>query len=142
MASEPTPASVPVPDNKSKLVIAVDDSAENLMLIQDAVAPDGYSFVGLSSAKECLGMLTRVMPRLVLLDIQMPEMDGIELCRKLRTFRHLGAVPIVFLTGRKTVEDVRNGMAAGGNDFILKPFGPEKLQERVRYWTSRRVRAG
>jgi two-component system, OmpR family, response regulator len=138
MASEPT--AMPVSDNKSKLVIAVDDSPENLALISDAVSPEGYSFVGLSNPKECLGMMTRVTPRLILLDIQMPEMDGIELCRKLRSFRHLAAVPIVFLTGRKTVEDVRTGMAAGGNDFVVKPFAPEKLQERVRYWTNRRIR--
>jgi CheY-like chemotaxis protein len=138
MASEATVATVP--DNKSKLLIAVDDNTENLTLISNAVAPEGYSFVGISNPKECLGMMTRVTPRLILLDIQMPEMDGIELCRRLRTFRHLAAVPIVFLTGRKTVEDVRSGMKAGGNDFIVKPFEPEKLQERVRYWASHRVR--
>jgi DNA-binding response OmpR family regulator len=139
MASE-APAA-PVSDNKSKLVIAVDDSAENLALISDAVIPEGYAFVGLSNPKECLGMMTRVTPRLILLDIQMPEMDGHELCRKLRSFRHLSTVPIVFLTARKTVEDVRTGMAAGANDFIIKPFDPEKLQERVRYWTNRRIRS-
>jgi two-component system, OmpR family, response regulator len=140
MASEAA-APVSEKDNKSKLVIAVDDSTENLALISSAVTPDGYSFVGISSPKECLGMMTRVTPRLILLDIQMPEMDGLELCRRLRSFRHLSGVPIVFLTARKTVEDVRTGMAAGGNDFIIKPFEQEKLQERVRYWTNRRIRS-
>ena len=61
MASDAT--AVPGPDKKSKLVIAVDDNAENLTLISNAVAPEGYSFVGLANPKECLSMMTRVTPR-------------------------------------------------------------------------------
>jgi two-component system, OmpR family, response regulator len=130
------------PNNKSKLVVAVDDAAENLLLIEGAISPDGYSFIGLGSGEDCVNMLSRVTPRLVLLDIEMPGMSGLDVCRRLRTYQHLHLVPIVFLTVRNQVDDVRTGMAAGGNDFIVKPFEPAKLQERVRYWLKQRVYKG
>jgi DNA-binding response OmpR family regulator len=54
--------------------------------------------------------------------------------------REIQETPIIFLTGRKTVEDVKSGLAAGGNDFIVKPFDPEKLLSRVEYWATRGTR--
>ena len=67
-------------------------------------------------------------------------MDGFETCRKLREMPELGRVPIAFLTARKTPEDVRHGLDVGGNDFIVKPFDPGKLLERVAHWTSRSLK--
>jgi DNA-binding response OmpR family regulator len=84
-------------------------------------------------------MLTRVTPRLILLDIQMPEMDGLETCRRIRAIRELAQVPVAFLTASKSAEDVRAGLAAGGNDFIVKPFDIQKLLLRVEHWTTRRI---
>ena len=83
----------------------------------------------------------RVDPKVILLDIQMPEMDGFETCRRLRGMFLLKTVPVAFLTARKSSEDVREGLAAGGNDFIVKPFDPEKLLARVDHWMGRRITA-
>jgi DNA-binding response OmpR family regulator len=98
---------------------------------------EGYSFVAFSTGQQCLDLAHRVVPRLILLDIQMPNLDGFETCRRLRQRSELANVPIVFLTACKTREDVRAGMLAGGNDFIIKPFDRNQMLARVRHWTSR-----
>jgi DNA-binding response OmpR family regulator len=123
----------------SKVVLGVDDAPENLFLLQAALKHAGYSFIGAKSGRECLALVSRVIPRLILLDIEMPDLDGFETCRKLRENTELRHVPIAFLTARKSPADVTAGIGAGGNDFIVKPFDNAKLLERVRHWTSRSV---
>ena len=91
------------------------------------------------SGSECLSLVMRATPRLVLLDIEMPAMDGFETCRRLRTMDATKHIPVAFLTARKSAEDVKLGVAVGGNDFIVKPFDRAKLVDRIQHWTSRRV---
>jgi DNA-binding response OmpR family regulator len=129
-------------DNRSKIIVAIDDAPENLSLLESAVTAAGYSFIGEANGEAGLQLLVRVAPRLILLDIQMPGMDGFEVCRRMRAYRHLDKVPVIFLTARKTVEDVRACMAAGGNDFMVKPFDVEKLQARIRRWVATRLPTG
>jgi DNA-binding response OmpR family regulator len=133
------PQTVNGTNTASKVVLGVDDAPENLFLLQSALKSAGYTFIGAKSGRECLSLVGRITPRLILLDIEMPELDGFETCRRLRQNRELRHVPIAFLTARKSPEDVRMGLNTGGNDFILKPFDPVKLLERVRHWTSRSV---
>lgn len=125
--------------NKNKVVIGVDDLPQHLKLLQQCIVSGGYTFFGASSGLECLQLVSRIQPRLILLDVQMPDVDGYETCRRLRTDSGLNAVPVAFLTSRNSPEDVKLGLAAGGNDFILKPVAVARLMERVKYWTSRRV---
>jgi DNA-binding response OmpR family regulator len=129
-------------DRRSKIVMAVDDQAETLLLIQGFVEAAGFSFVGALRGREAVSLTDRIAPRLILLDIQMPNIDGFETCRMLRMNPSLRTVPIAFLTARKTAEDVTTGLGVGGNDFIVKPFDPDKLIERIEYWVGRRVSAG
>jgi CheY-like chemotaxis protein len=124
-------------DSRSKLVVAADDTKENLLLEKAFLEAAGYRFIGVGSGAECIALVSRVKPRLIMLDIQMPEMDGIETCRRIRAIPDMRKVPIAFITVCKTAADVRAGMAAGGNDFIIKPFTRDRLIERVAYWTSR-----
>jgi two-component system, OmpR family, response regulator len=124
-----------------KVVIGVDDAPENLAMLQAAVRAGGFSFFGAESGRECLTLLNRVVPRLVLMDIEMPDMDGFEVCRRIRMIPEMRQVPVAFLTVRRTPEDVKHCLDVGGNDFIIKPFDIVKLLERVRHWTSRPVRA-
>jgi two-component system, OmpR family, response regulator len=131
----------PDPSRKGKTVIGVDDQVENLMILEGLIETRGYSFFGASSGAECLSLAMRVDPKLILLDVQMPEMDGFETCRRLRGMYLIKTVPVAFLTARKSPEDVRIGLAAGGNDFIVKPFDPEKLLARVDHWMGRRISA-
>jgi DNA-binding response OmpR family regulator len=124
---------------QSKIVIAVDDAPETLAILKASITAAGYMFMGVGSGKECLDLIARVQPRLILLDLQMPEMDGLEACRRIRASRNGRQVPIAFLTASKTTDDVRAGVSAGGNDFIIKPFDLEKLIARIAHWTSRRL---
>ncbi len=124
---------------RSKTVLAADDQPENIMMLESLIESQGFAFFGVNSGPACLSLAQRISPRLILLDIQMPEMDGFETCRRLRGIYALKQVPVAFLTARKSATDVRAGMLAGGNDFIVKPFDPEKLVARLIHWTSRRA---
>ena len=121
------------------MVIGLDDEPESVTLLRQIVGKAGYTFFGTTSGPECLSLLSRIEPRLILLDVQMPDMDGFETCRHIRKDSRLARVPIAFLTALKRPADVRAGMAAGGNDFILKPFNPAILLGRVNHWTSQRL---
>jgi CheY-like chemotaxis protein len=125
--------------NQHRIVIGVDDLPQHLRLLKQCIMSGGYTFFGAASGLECLQLVSRIEPRLILLDVQMPDLDGYETCRRLRTDPALGHVPIAFLTSCNTPEDVKTGLAAGGNDFILKPVVIARLMERVRYWTTRRI---
>jgi DNA-binding response OmpR family regulator len=126
-------------DNKHHIVIGVDDAPDTRALLAALLSHHGYHFFGCESGAECLGLVTRVSPRLILLDVDMPYMDGFETCRRLRAMEPLKPVPIAFLTARKTRDDVRQGLQAGGNDFILKPLDGARLLDRVQHWTSKRL---
>lgn len=125
--------------NRSKVVLVADDAPENLVILKAIVEKAGYTFIGAETGCGCLTIASRVTPRLILLDIQMPDMNGFEACRRLRTMPELRRVPIMFLTASHSADDVREGIAAGGNDFVVRPFHPIKLLERVQHWTTRRV---
>lgn len=124
---------------RAKTVLAADDQPENIMMLESLIEGQGFTFFGVGSGAECLSLAQRISPRLILLDVQMPEMDGFETCRRLRAIDPLIQVPVAFLTARKSAADVQAGIAAGGNDFIVKPFDPEKLISRVVHWTARRA---
>jgi DNA-binding response OmpR family regulator len=125
--------------HKNKIVLGVDDTPQHLRLLEQCVLAGGYTFFGAGNGFDCLKLVTRIEPRLILLDVQMPELDGYETCRRLRFDCKLDHVPIAFLTSRNSPEDVKLGLSVGGNDFILKPVSFNRLMERVQHWTSRRV---
>lgn len=119
------------------IIVAVDDSREMLDLLKTVVADAGYRFLGAGSAKQCLRLVGDIRPDLILLDIQMPETDGFVLCRHIRDIDSWHNVPVAFLTARRTAEDVKAGIAAGGNDFITKPFDAKRLLSRIEHWVER-----
>jgi CheY-like chemotaxis protein len=125
----------------TRTVLAVDDAPENLAFIKACLASAGYTVFAARSGEECLTLLTRITPRMILLDVQMPGIDGFETCRQIRKRKELTQVPIAFLTARKGAEDVKECVASGGNDFIVKPFECQKLLDRVSHWTTHRAPA-
>jgi DNA-binding response OmpR family regulator len=129
-------------ENRSKVVIGVDDVPANLALLEVALRSAGYTFIGVASGAALIEVMNRVRPRLVLLDIRMPDMDGFEACRRLRLRHDYATVPVAFITACKTETDVLNGLAAGGNDFIVKPYTLQHLLERVAYWVAHPLRPG
>jgi DNA-binding response OmpR family regulator len=120
------------------VIVAVDDSHEMLDILKTVVADAGYRFFGAAGASQCLRLVRDVEPDLILLDIQMPETDGFELCRQIRAVEAWKDIPVAFVTARRTAQDVKAGIAAGGNDFITKPFDPKSLLARIERWVKRR----
>lgn len=109
-----------------KLLI-VDDEEEILQMLNNYFTLLEYEVLEASSAMNALKLLSR-NPDLILLDINMPGMDGLELCRQIREQVN---VPILFLTAKIEEQDRVNGFLAGGDDYILKPFSMDELQARV-----------
>ncbi len=122
----------------TRTVLVVDDTEFIQLLLRRLLERAGYAFLGAATGAEGLSLLARVTPDLVLLDVQMPGMDGYETCRELRRIPRLEAVPVVFLSARDTAEDARAASEVGGDDFVVKPFDPVDLLGRVRHWTARR----
>ena len=120
------------------VIVAVDDSTEMLDILKSLIAAAGYRFFGASNATQCMRLVRDVAPDLILLDIQMPEVDGFELCRQIRAVEACQHTPIAFVTARRTAQDVKAGIAAGGNDFITKPFDAKVLMTRIERWAKQK----
>ena len=119
--------------------MGVDNSRDILDLLCEILVSAGYSFVGETNPRQTMSQLAEFRPDLLLVDIEMPEMDGFELCREIRATREYRSLPIAFLTGRNGQEDIRSGIAAGGNDYIVKPFAATMLLRHVNHWAHRTV---
>ena len=112
----------------SKILI-IDDDENTLWLLGTLLQHHGFSVDKSSSATDGLQMARESKPDLVLLDVMMPEMDGWEVCRRLR---ETSDVPIVFITAKSSVKDVVKGLEIGGDDYIVKPFDNHELLARIR----------
>jgi DNA-binding response OmpR family regulator len=124
------------PTEKTKLILVVDDEQETIALVASIGQKAGYRVFGATSGDECLSMLSRMAPHLIMLDLNMPQLDGFETCRRARRDPNGALVPIAFLTARNTVEDVKHGVDVGGDEFIVKPFDPRQLVERIAFMIS------
>ena len=113
-----------------KTIFIVDDSDTNLMTAKAAL--DGvYKSYALPSAARMFKLAEKIMPDLILLDVDMPEMDGFEAMRVLKQDCRLRSVPVVFLTARQDTEAEIRGFDLGALDFINKPFSPPVLRKRI-----------
>lgn len=111
-------------------IMSVDDSAMNHKVIQKLLG-EKYDLVGALSGKECLSKITNINPDLILLDVTMPDMDGYETCLKLRDNESTKHIPILFLSGRCSIEEKLKGYEVGGDDYITKPFEAEELLVKI-----------
>jgi CheY-like chemotaxis protein len=120
--------------SQGPLVVGVDDDGKSLVLLKRIVESGGYRFIGVSSGHELLSVLKTERPRVILMDVMLPQMNGFEASLRVRTgYPQLPAV-IIYVTARQSEEDLRGGIAAGGNDFVLKPVNREKLLTRIEKW--------
>ena len=111
----------------AKRILVVDDDEMVLMALNELLEPEGYEVDAIQRASEALEKLDQDGYNLLMLDIIMPEMDGFELCRRIRAMEKYRETPIIFLTAKSRDQDRALGLEAGANLFLSKPISPEKL---------------
>jgi signal transduction histidine kinase len=113
-------------------IMVVDDSPTALKLLTDLLITEGYKVRPANSGALALASVAVEMPDLILLDIKMPNMDGYEVCRRLKADEHSSKIPVVFISGLDGVIDKVKGFTVGGVDFVTKPFQQEEVLARIR----------
>ena len=118
------------PANRPLLV--VDDNPVIVRLLGSMLASEGYQVVEASSGREALDLVESIQPELILLDIDMPGLSGLDACRAIKDNARTADIPIIFVTASDNKQDVVAGFAAGAQDYIVKPSTKEELLARVR----------
>jgi two-component system alkaline phosphatase synthesis response regulator PhoP len=112
-----------------KKVLVVDDDVKTVELVRLYLDRDGYQVLTAYDGVEALHLARESHPDLIVLDLMLPDIDGLEVCR---TLRHESDVPIIMLTARTTDQDKLTGLDLGADDYVTKPFSPKELAARVR----------
>ncbi len=112
-------------------ILVVDDAPENLMVIE-AILGDDYSLKLFEDAKTALDYAIDSPPDLILLDIMMPDIDGFEACRLIKSKAKLTDIPVLFITAKSSVRDEELGFSVGAADFIQKPISSPVVHQRVK----------
>ena len=115
-----------------KLVLAIDDEKDILKLLQYNLERDGYQVITAKSGEEGLEAARSKKPDLILLDLMLPGMDGLEVCKILRSNKETKNVPILMLTAKSSEVEQILGLELGANDYITKPFSVKVLSARVK----------
>ncbi|HEX5214982.1 MAG TPA: HD domain-containing phosphohydrolase [Vicinamibacterales bacterium] len=124
--------STPAPALAAGTVLVVDDLKTNVLMLEQALAKDGYTILTAFSGPEALLVVQRERPDLVLMDIRMPGRDGIDVCRQLKHDPATRLMPIVLMTGFSSAEDRIGAIEAGADDFLAKPVDVAELRARVK----------
>jgi two-component system, sensor histidine kinase and response regulator len=121
---------MPVATAKSTILI-VDDIPDNIQVISNILYQKGVNIAIAQSGQEALSLTRKRLPDLILLDVMMPDMDGFEVCQRLKAEPVTREIPVIFLTARVQTDDVLKGFEYGAVDYITKPFNPAELISRV-----------
>lgn len=117
-------------DKRTK-VLVVDDDKNIINIIHDFLEPDQFEVLAASNGKEALGMVFIESPDILILDIMMPEMDGLKVCKELKKNAITRNLPIIVLSAKTSLDDKLNAMDLGINDYIGKPFDLRELRARI-----------
>jgi diguanylate cyclase (GGDEF)-like protein len=112
-------------------ILAIDDTRDVREVLQACLTVEGYLFLAAADGPEGLTLARETQPDLILLDLLMPEMDGFEVCRRLKDAPDIRRIPVIFLTARSQVADRVQGLSLGAVDFVAKPFDLRELVARV-----------
>ena len=114
---------------KNKTILVVDDTIANLDILVGLLSE--YDVIDTTSGQEALCIVEEEKVDLILLDIMMPEMDGYEVCTKLKSNVNTKDIPVVFITAKTDEESIERAYSVGGSDYVTKPFRPKELLARV-----------
>ena len=117
---------------KKGMIIAVDDEEDILELLRYNLSKEGFSVLTVPSGEEALSLMRRKKPDLVLLDLMLAELDGLEVCREMKQEASPRSIPIIMLTAKGEESDIVAGLELGADDYVTKPFSPRELLARVR----------
>ncbi len=113
-------------------ILLADDEPDLVWAVRHYLTGEGYEVATASDGVEALALARQRRPDLVILDIVMPQLDGLKVCHELRSDPGLAATPILFLTAKGAVEDRLKGLDCGGDDYLPKPFDVRELRSRVK----------
>jgi two-component system alkaline phosphatase synthesis response regulator PhoP len=116
---------------KNGKVLVVDDEVNITQILEFSIGSEGYEVLTASNGEEAIDKARREQPDLIILDIMMPKIDGYEACRILKANPITKNIPVVLLTAKGRDIDKRLGYEVGASDYIIKPFSPNKLIERI-----------
>jgi two-component system phosphate regulon response regulator PhoB len=119
-------------------ILVVDDEPDILELVQYNLKKDNYDVVGVMSGEEALARVQNSPPDLVVLDLMLPGMDGLEVCKQLKQEPRTTTIPLIMLSARGEEADVVAGLELGADDYLTKPFSPRVLLARIRAVLRRR----
>src|ERR1700720_1606945 len=115
-----------------KKIVLIEDDSDLYSLVQYNLEKEGFALAGSQTGKGAVELCRRERPDLVILDIMLPDSDGLEICKGLRSNSELSAIPIIFLTGRVSETGRLLGLELGATDYIVKPFFIRELVARVK----------
>ena len=116
----------------SKRILVVEDQEDNRRIMRDLLAASGYASIEATTGDEGLAMAAREVPDLILMDIQLPGMDGYEVTRRIKADPALAHIPIIAVTSYALSGDDQKAFAAGCDGYVTKPFSPKVLLAKIR----------
>src|SRR5271169_2347507 len=115
-----------------KKIVLIEDDSDLFALVKYNLEKEGFAFAGSQTGRGAIEMCRRERPDLVILDIMLPDSDGLEICKAIRAHPELAHVPVIFLTARASETDRIVGLELGANDYIVKPFFVRELVARIK----------
>jgi len=116
----------------SKRILVVEDQEDNRRILRDLLMASGYELTEATTGEEGLALAERETPDLILMDIQLPGMDGYEVTRRVKANPALKHIPIIAVTSYALSGDDQKSCAAGGDGYVTKPFSPRQLLSKIR----------
>ena len=120
----------------SKRIMVVEDQPDNRKIIRDVFAPTGYEIIEAENGEEALAAIAKARPDLILMDIQLPIMDGYTATRRIKADPALRSIPVIAVTSYALSGEEKKAREAGCDDYIPKPYSPRELLAKVRQYLS------
>ena len=118
----------------SRLILVVEDTEDNMQILRDVLKAADYAMIEAVNGEEALAAVARQRPDLILMDIQLPIMDGYEATRRIKADPTLKSIPIIAVTSYALSGDEEKARAAGCDDFVPKPYSPRQLLAKIRQY--------
>jgi len=112
-------------------ILLVDDDEDLIQALQFSLHRENYNVIKSLNGAEAITKSLDVQPDLILLDILMPNLDGLTSCRAIKTMKQTKDIPVIMLTAKGDTETIRAAFKAGANDYIVKPFGMDKVLNKI-----------